>query len=156
MFRDKITISDKMDDILRDYLEGKGITKIAKKHGTSREAIYLELRKLPDWESLKKSNPKVQKFRRLLKLESKKKLVLRLRKRGVYPTAIAKEVNISYYFVRRLLKGTRYDNSLSVKSRRDKTLYQRHLSGETQVKLAREYKMSQSNVARIIKKMKNI
>ena len=142
----------KRSAFVREYLDGKSVIDIAKKYDVTREAVYLYLRRLPDWEKIYKSKRRTKWQRAVDKYSDKIPKIIALREQGYSTLRTAKELNVPFEATKEILKMTPYDNSKEVRDARNEKIYNEYMNGAHQKKLALKYGMAQSSISAIVHK----
>ena len=140
------------DKLVQEYLDGNSVINIAKKHNLTREAVYLYLRRLPDWEKIYKSKRKTKWQRAVDKYSDKIPKIIKLRKKGYSTIQVSKKLKVPFEAVREILKTTPYDNSKQARDERNEKIYNEYMNGAHQKKLALKYGMAQSSISAIVHK----
>ena len=140
------------EQLIQEYLNGKSVIDIAKQYDLSREAVYQHLRKIPNWEKVSESLVKTPREKALEQYGHLIPEIIRLKEEGLSTSVVAKKLDIPFYPLVELLKGTRHDNSKKAREERDKEIYKGYKAGRTQGELAREFGMAQSSISEIIRK----
>ena len=142
----------KRSEFVREYLDGKSVIDIAKKYGVTREAVYLYLRRLPDWEKIYKSKRRTKWQRAVDKYSEKIPKIIKLRKKGYSTIQVSRKLEVPFEAVREILKTTAYDNSKQARDDRNERIYNEYMRGTPQKKLALKYNMAQSSISDIVRK----
>ena len=141
----------KRSAFVREYLDGKSVIDIANKYDVSREAVYLYLRKLPDWEKIYKSKRRTKWQRAVDKYNDKIPKIIALREQGYSTLQTSKKLNVPFEATKEILKTTPYDNSKKAREERNEKIYNDYMNGMSQVKLAEKYGMAQSSISNIVR-----
>ena len=141
----------KRSAFVREYLDGKSVIDIANKYDVSREAVYLYLRKLPDWEKIYKSKRRTKWQRAVDKYSDKIPKIIALREQGYSTLQTSKKLNVPFEATKEILKTTPYDNSKKAREERNEKIYNDYMNGTSQVKLAEKYGMAQSSISNIVR-----
>jgi transposase len=144
-----MTKSKEIQDL---YKEGTKTKHIAQAYDMSTEAVYQHLRKLDNFQELKKQHRKKLEQRRLSRYDELMPQIIEMRKQDVGAVAIAKELGISYHTMKKLLKGTKWDNTMKSKMERNETMFKLYKAGMTQTELAKKFKCSQANISQTLKR----
>lgn len=141
-----------LEPMVRMYLNQVPVIKIAEHFGVSRETVYSRLRTIPNYKEVSRSLRNVKKENRLKKYRQRLPEIHQLAKQGVGMVGISKKLNIPYYTVKALLRGTKYDSTHKAKEFRDRNIYSLYRRGMTQTQLAKKYNLAQSSISDRIKK----
>jgi hypothetical protein len=141
---------------INEYLSGKSAIQIAKENGITREAVYLRLRSMPQWEETKKAKRSAKRVDDLKGSEQIIKDLKRLRSQGYSTTKAARELGVNYLRARTLLRGSKYDNSKKAKEYRNRNITREYDLGKTQHQLAEKYGLGQAAISHIILTQKGL
>ena len=141
-----------LEPMVRMYLNQVPVTKIADHFEVSRETVYSRLRTIPNYKEVSRSLRNVKKENRLKKYRQRLPEIHQLAKQGVGMVGISEKLNIPYYTVKALLRGTKYDSTHKAKEFRDRNIYSLYRRGMTQTQLAKKYNLAQSSISDRIKK----
>ena len=140
------------EQLIQEFLNGKSVIDIAKQYNLSREAVYQNLRTIPNWERVSESLKKTKKERALEAYGHLMPEIIRLKEEGLSTIVVARKLGIPYPPLAELLKGTRHDNSKEVREARNRRIYKEYQKGMVQRELAQEFGMSQSSISEIIRR----
>lgn len=140
------------DSMVREYLNGKPVSKIAEENNITREAVYLRLRTLPNWKNIAESKHRARIGEYLNKYKNRTTELHKLGEEGLSMLEMSKKTKIPYNHVRKLLKGTQFDNAHATSKGRNKDIRRLHSSGWSRRKLAKKYELSYGHICRIIRK----
>jgi transposase-like protein len=139
------------DALTTEYLQGKGVSEIARKYGVTRECVYQHLRELPDWEKLKEKRSLKRRRNKIMQDKRLKDQVIELKKQGHSTTSAADTLEIAYETAKRLLKGTQYDETQAAKEERNQQIRKEYKENNvTQQQLANKYGVSQQTISTIL------
>lgn len=141
-----------LEPMVRMYLNQVPVIKIAEHFGVSRETVYSRLRTIPNYKEVSRSLRNVKKENRLKKYRQRLPEIHQLAKQGVGMVGISEQLNIPYYTIKTLLRGTKYDSTHKAKEFRDRNIYSLYRRGMTQTQLAKKYNLAQSSISDRIKK----
>lgn len=147
-------VEQKKSDIISQYILGESVIELSKKYGLSRERIYQYLRELDEWEIEKCINVDRKKHQRKIQNEMLKMEVMRDLKTGLSIKDISKRRHISSPRLREMLNDTKYRFGLAIKRRRDRKIGKLYKSGLTQKELSQKYNTTQTNISRILKRLR--
>ena len=139
----------------QDFLVGIPVEEIAKRNRTTRETVYKRLRQIRDYEEVKQSLKNVRETYRASIYKKRLPQIYKLKDKGMSTVKISKKLHIPYYALSELLRGTRYDNTTSSKSERNRGIWGLYRGGRTQQSLAKEFSLSQAQISDILHKFHN-
>jgi DNA-binding CsgD family transcriptional regulator len=144
-----MTKSEEMKEL---YKEGTRVRHIAQAYDMSTEAVYQHLRKLDGFKDLKKLHRAKLEQRRLSKYDELMPQIIEMRKQDIGAVAIAEKLGISYHTMKKLLKGTKWDNTKKSKMKRNDEMFKLYKEGMTQEELAKKFKCSQANISQTLER----
>jgi len=141
-----------LEPMVRMYLNQVPVIKIAEHFGVSRETVYSRLRTIPNYKEVSLSLRNAKRENKIKKHSQRLPEINKLAEQGVGMVGISKKLNIPYYTVKALLRGTKYDSTHKAKEFRDRNIYSLYRRGMTQTQLAKKYNLAQSSISDRIKK----
>ncbi len=138
--------------MISEYLAGNSAISIAEKYGVTKETVYRRLRKMGNWNIIKEKNKVLKMKKRLEKYEPIREEVYRLAEAGEYRRVISKSLGISLVLINELLRGTKYDTSLSARLPLHNEIRRDYGRGMDRQELMEKYELSYPHICRIINK----
>jgi DNA-binding CsgD family transcriptional regulator len=142
----------KSEEIQELYKDGTKARHIAQAFDMSTEGVYQHLRKLDNFKKLKEQHRKMGEQKRLAQYDELMPQIIEMRKQDIGAVAIANKLDISYHTMKKLLKGTKWDNTMQSKEQRNEKMFKMYKEGATQEELAKEFKCSQANISQTLKR----
>lgn len=140
------------ENLVAEYLEGSSVISIAKKYKITREAVYLHLRKIPNWRRVSDRMRPTKEDRAKAKYQYALRDILKLAANGYSAICISKRLKVPFIAVQHILKGTKFENSKEKKNQRNELIYESYINGSSQQKIAKAFGMAQSSISEIIRK----
>jgi len=138
-------------EIKRMYLGGIPVRIISKNFNLSREGVYRYLRDIPNFKEISETLRRAKKLRQINQYHTKLDEVYRLARGGKHTVEISKMLKIPYTELKKILKGTKYDNTHISKTKRNAKIIKMYKQGVSQQKIAKKFGLAQSTISDVVK-----